>query len=85
MFEYCSKLKAIDIPDGVESIGMWAFEGCTNLTAVTVPDSVSYISYECFEGCDKVEVAYKGKTYTAANIEELYGAVDQKTEESQGL
>lgn len=85
IFEDCIKLNAVDIPDGVESIGMWAFEGCTNLTAVTVPDSVSYISYECFEGCDKVKVAYKGKTYTAANIEELYGAVEQKTEESQGL
>ena len=39
------------IPDGVTSIGSYAFRGCTGLTSVTIPDSVTNIGSSAFNGC----------------------------------
>ena len=39
------------IPDGVTSIGGWAFRGCNSLTSVTIPDSVTSIESSAFSGC----------------------------------
>ena len=36
------------IPDGVTSIGDYAFYGCSDLTSVTIPDSVTYIGWNAF-------------------------------------
>lgn len=77
-FRGCTSLTEVDIPDGVTSIDMEAFEGCENLERVSVPDSVIYTSMnDCFEGCEKINVTFKGKTYTAANIDEFYAAVEE--------
>lgn len=42
------------IPDGVISIGDWAFEDCTNLTSITISDSVTSIGRHAFGGCDSL-------------------------------
>lgn len=83
MFRNCKALKNIVIPDGVTDIGMFAFRGCENLESVTVPDSVTDTGYySCFNDCEKVNVTYKGKTYTAENITDFYMAViNRETEE----
>ncbi|WP_406035479.1 leucine-rich repeat protein, partial [Treponema saccharophilum] len=41
----------IVIPNGVTSIGRYAFECCTSLTNVTIPDSVTSIGRYAFKGC----------------------------------
>jgi hypothetical protein len=40
------------IPEGVSSIGNFAFGGCSGLTSVTIPSSVTSIGAYSFEGCD---------------------------------
>ena len=42
---------AIIIPDGVTSIGDYAFSNCSGLTSVTIPDSVTFIGRWAFENC----------------------------------
>ena len=41
----------LEIPDGVTSIGKFAFSGCTSLLKVTIPDSVTSIGFLAFDGC----------------------------------
>lgn len=77
-FRGCTSLTSVDIPDGITEINMEAFKGCENLERVSVPDSVVRTSLNsCFEDCEKINVTFKGETYTAANIEEFYAAVEE--------
>ena len=39
------------IPDGVTSIGDWAFEGCSGLTSVSIPNNVTSIGEGAFYHC----------------------------------
>ena len=45
------KDKNYNMPDGVTSMGVYAFSGCTNLTNITIPDSVTGIGDSAFSGC----------------------------------
>ncbi|MFR3812514.1 MAG: leucine-rich repeat domain-containing protein [Ruminococcus callidus] len=44
----------ITIPDGVTSIGEFAFSGCTGLTEITIPDGVTSIERYAFYGCENL-------------------------------
>ena len=46
-----TEIMKLFIPDGVSSIGNYAFEYCSGLTSVTIPNSVTSIGYDAFSGC----------------------------------
>lgn len=48
------------IPDGITTIGDYAFDNCHNLTSVTIPNSVTEIGYHAFYRCDSLQ-DFKGK------------------------
>ena len=52
--EIREEITSVVIPDGVTSIGYYAFHGCTNLTSVTIPDSVTTIWGWAFRGCSSL-------------------------------
>ena len=50
-FEKCKGFDTVIIPDGVRSIGGYAFWECVYLTSLTIPGSVTSIGKSAFGGC----------------------------------
>ena len=55
------------IPDGVTSIGKYAFYGCSSLASVIIPDSVTSIDSFAFRDCGNVETLVIGDGLTSLN------------------
>ena len=58
------------IPNGVTSIGEWAFYDCSDLTSVTIPSSVTTIGVGAFYNCPglaNIDVASDNTTYDSRN------------------
>ena len=53
-FTACSSLKSINLPEGLETIGIQAFCDCDSLKTVTIPSSVNSIGFGAFEWCDSL-------------------------------
>ena len=52
--KYTGTNSDVVIPDGVTSIGSWAFRGCKNLRSIVIPDSVTELGYGAFSGCESL-------------------------------
>ena len=57
---------AVVLPEGLETIGWFAFYGCSALIDVTVPASVTSIGYAVFDGCPNVTLICPKDSYAAA-------------------
>ena len=57
------KTTSYKIPEGVTSIGDYAFDGC-GLTSVTIPGSVTSIGSSAFSGCASLKDVYYAGTQT---------------------
>lgn len=71
-FSGCDKLESLTIYEGVKVIDDYAFADCPKLALVSLPDSLMEIGVGAFRNCSSLLLTYKGKTYTIANVEELY-------------
>ena len=54
LFVNGEEIKALVVPDGVASIGDYAFDGCSGLTSVTIPDSVTSVGTATFRDCSNL-------------------------------
>ena len=54
IYEYIGSDTEVVIPEGVTSIGSFAFHLCTNLASVTIPNSVTSIGERAFEYCSNL-------------------------------
>ena len=57
-------LAYITLPEGLESIGTWAFGYIEHLTFITIPDSVQTIGSDAFAGCENLESVVLGESLT---------------------
>ena len=48
----------VTIPEGVTTIGPWAFDNCKSLTNVTIPSSINYMGMESFSNCSSLTDVY---------------------------
>ena len=51
-------MTSIIIPEGVTSIGPFAFDGCSDLTTVSIPSSVISIGEVAFHNCTSLKDVY---------------------------
>ena len=50
-----SAVTSVSMPEGITSIGQYAFSGCQNLESVTLPESLTTLGSEAFYGCKNLE------------------------------
>ena len=56
-----NEVTKVSIPEGVTSIGIFAFSDYTSLTGVTIPKSVASIKMGAFSGCNNLaNIRFKG-------------------------
>ena len=67
VFENCSKLCKISIPEGVEELTFCLFRGCMSLWQVTLPKSLSVIGTGSFEYCRNLQ-----NICIPENVKEIY-------------
>jgi hypothetical protein len=63
----------VTIPNGVTSIGVWAFFGYTSLTSITIPDSVTSIEDAAFYECTSLTSVTIGNSVTSIGEVAFYG------------
>lgn len=58
LFEGCTSLESINIPENISEICSHAFSGCSSLKTVTIPYNVSKIGSDAFSGCTSLAKIY---------------------------
>ena len=73
VFENCTALKSINIPNTVERIGRASFSGCINSTlTISVPSSVKFLGENVFQDCSALDLNNMTKNgWKKANGEEV--------------
>lgn len=65
-------IATLTLPDGMESIGWFAFYGCADLVEIYIPASVTAIGYATFDGCEQIRIVCPANSY-AAQYAKSYG------------
>ena len=68
-------IKDLTIPDGVTSIGDYAFYGCDGITSVKIPDSVTSIGSSAFYGCSGIEDVTVSQFVLDQGIRNIFSSV----------
>lgn len=68
-----SKISWIDIPEGVITIGDYAFCWCENLPEITIPNSVIHIGSNAFQYCTGLTYVTLGSSIQAINSSTFMG------------
>lgn len=74
MFQGCSGLTSVDIPNSVTDIGMSAFRDCCGLSSIVIPTSVINIRGDAFKNCSGLKSVYISDitAWCKISFEDLY-------------
>lgn len=70
-FNGCA-LQSIEIPNGLDSIGAYAFDGCNNLRNINIPDSVTKIGENVLCNCSNLTTVSLGNGITTIPYRAFY-------------
>ena len=54
-FSSCTQLKKVELNEGLQSSGDYAFAYCKSLQSITLPSTITKIGYGTFEGCKSLK------------------------------
>ena len=69
---------ALEIPDGVARIGIYAFYNCDCLQSVSIPDSVTSVESSAFCNCDSITSASAPQSVMSQGLSSVLSASYQK-------
>ncbi len=69
---------SITLPEGVRTIGDYAFAQCYNLTTITIPDSVTKIGQYAFQSCNAVTTVTIGSSVDTIGSGAFYNCYEIK-------
>lgn len=81
VFQDCTSLKSVALPEGIETIGTNLFSGCEALEEAVIPNSVTSLGQRVVENCKSlVKLVYpanltnieQSSTYRAFNLQYIY-------------
>jgi len=55
VFNSCTMLEEVELPEGITSIGQYAFYNCSSLTSLKLPESLTSIAQYAFYNCSSLE------------------------------
>ena len=67
MFEGCTALKNITIPETVKTVGGSLFKGCTSLEEIHLPSKITSLPASLFSGCTSLKTVTADGAITAVN------------------
>ena len=73
VFENCTALNSITLPDSVIYLGGWAFSRCTALTNVTIGNGLTRIKSNTFQECSALTTVKLGINLSAIDEQAFYG------------
>ena len=74
-----STLESIELNEGLEVIGTYAFNGASNLTDITIPDSVKYVGYNAFTNTGWLNKQPDGPVYAGKVLYTYKGTMPANT------
>ena len=72
----CYEIRSLSLPEGLTSIGGFAFYGCINLAAVDVPEGVTSIGECAFSGCTGLRAVSLPESLTEIGDQVFLGCSD---------
>ena len=74
-----TQLTSVQLPEGLEHIGVSCFAGQKSLTEVVIPESITTISYYAFSGCSGLKSVKLPETLTTIESFAFYGCTSLET------
>lgn len=78
MFEGCTSLTAVDLPENVTTIGSAVFKDCTSLASVTFGSFFKELGNDAFRGCISLEEVNIPDQVTAIGSQTFFGCTNLK-------
>ena len=69
MCRNCRDLTEVNLPDGITSIGGYAFQNCTNLALTVLPDGITSIGNNAFQNCTNLALTVLPDGVTSIGVE----------------